>query len=222
MFCGRVANENRLPNAPQVVCIVIFKNWSTLMHDAILFFAPRASAGFAVTKGTGSSAGNSLRSKAKIVGAALFIGVLTLSCSLTEAQQEPYKSKVNKEKEMLTPVDECNLRNAVYYKGLSTVILSSGRQRGHRIAIVPQDIVDLHSKKRLATLALLLDIVKGGAPPDALAAAGFAIALEDSPIAALSCVDCTSTAFDELVGNENLTFRRRLVRWLSEVVEKLK
>jgi hypothetical protein len=80
---------------------------------------------------------------------------------------------------------------------------------------VPKTVIKFHNKKRVATLRLLLDIVRGGRPEDALKAAGFAIALEENPIVALPCADCPPNLFDESEGDNERTLRMRLVEWLD-------
>jgi hypothetical protein len=86
---------------------------------------------------------------------------------------------------------------------------------------IPKTVIEFHNKKRIATLRLLLDIVRGGRPEDALTAAGFAIALEENPIAALPCAYCPPNLFDESEGDNEDTLRMRLVEWLDNRISSI-
>ena len=58
--------------------------------------------------------------------------------------------------------------------------------------------MDQYKRKRVGTLRLLLDIVKGGRPADALKAATYAIALEEGPVVAMPIADTPEEILDEL------------------------
>jgi hypothetical protein len=120
----------------------------------------------------------------------------------------------------LTLPEEAIIRNIVYTKGLATCFQLEGPWAGHRIVDLPGRLVELHKKNPLGTLTLLLEIVKGASPKDALTAACFAIALEEDPFAAVICADFGSDAIDLEDANNESTFRIRLANSITKMISK--
>jgi len=113
--------------------------------------------------------------------------------------------------------DEFVLRNNVY-KGLGTGIETEGRWATHRVIVLTNDVVELHKKKRVATLKLLLEIVKGGRPDDALLATGYAVALEEDPIRAVPLADYPVDSVDVDEGKTGEPGRQGLIDAVAKLL----
>lgn len=109
-----------------------------------------------------------------------FCGAI-LAYSLGDEERVPEKGHKAK---MLTRKEAAIIRRNVYTRGRSTATPNTGPWAFKRILIVPEAVTQVYKMKRIATLRLLLDIVKGGAPKDSVLAAAYAIALEDNPCTA--------------------------------------
>src|SRR5580765_7107274 len=129
--------------------------------------------------------------------------LLTLSMGLAQAKplddkygEHPLSQEPRKKAESLSNDEEAVLRGLIYGKGLS---IGHKEVNGfpQRVIPRPNKLLELYEKKRLAVLQVLLDIVKGGRPEDALTAAGYAIALEESPSTAVFCAETKPVRVDE-------------------------
>lgn len=121
---------------------------------------------------------------------------------------------------VLTNEEARVVRASIYEGNVQTTIEMEGTWSGHRVLVVARELREIHKKKRMGTLSLLRDIVKGGRPVDALAAAAFAFALKDNQILALLCVDSDPNTFDRNEDDSDSTLRSRIVSEFDEWVVK--
>jgi hypothetical protein len=124
-------------------------------------------------------------------------------------------------KGVLDVKEDAIIRKLVYTKGLITSYKIIGNN-GCTVLDVPQELEKIYRLKRVDSLRLLLDIVKGGRPEDALSAAAFAVALEENPQSAAFYARSPKDTFDEVQGSSEKTERIRLVNWLEKRVAELK
>jgi hypothetical protein len=87
--------------------------------------------------------------------------------------------QVRADEAMLTKEEERLLRKNVYDEGRATEFPRTGKWALTPVLSVPADVWKIHGMKRLGTLRLLLVIVKGAGPKDAVLATGYAVALEE-------------------------------------------
>jgi hypothetical protein len=88
------------------------------------------------------------------------------------------------------------------------------------VLCVPRDVEDIYAKNRIESLELLLDIVKGARPKDALLAAAYAIALEDDIGGGAFIARYPTDKFDE-PGKGGISSRRdQLVEELRQRISK--
>jgi hypothetical protein len=87
--------------------------------------------------------------------------------------------------EELTAREAAAVRKTVYGHFLNGVA-RKGPWAGTRIVLVPERLTEIHKTKPVATLKLLRDIVTGARPTDAIAAAAYAVALQDNPFNAMA------------------------------------
>jgi hypothetical protein len=79
----------------------------------------------------------------------------------------------------LSKEEEVTLRGAIYTRSEFEVdVPTDGPQNPQPVLTVPRRVKDIHRDNRTGTLRLLLDVVKGGRPRDALTAYACAQALE--------------------------------------------
>lgn len=87
---------------------------------------------------------------------------------------------------------------------------------------LPKELTELHKKKRIAVLKLLLDIVKGGRASDGISAAAFVTALEGEPeLAATGYAHATEKDFDNESQAPDSTMRFYNVKMLEKLLAKL-
>jgi hypothetical protein len=159
-----------------------------------------------------------------LVFEAVVVGLLgSISGVVDEHGYQASGQKQANKNDMLTSDEEALLRGIVYDRGLTTTTPTKGVNAGRRIILLPDEMVELHKKKRIATLTLLIDIVIGARPQDALAAGGFAMALEGHPGYALYlCYHCPPDLVDEPPRNMEQTKRQRLIETVKEKLAQAK
>jgi hypothetical protein len=108
------------------------------------------------------------------------------------------------------------IRTVIYDEHISTRYTTG--TSAHREVVLRPEVVELHKKKRVGTIKLLLDIVKGGKPKDALAAGVTAYALEEGPVYAICLLDGTSESFDKADSDDEPTKRERIVKKLEKIL----
>ena len=109
------------------------------------------------------------------------------------------------------------LRAAIYEDGLCTCFNTDGIFP-HREIALRIDVMAIHKNKRIETLKLLLEIVKGGRPEDARAAGATALALEDPP-GPILLADLDSTWIDKETNNKDFpTLRDQLIEQVGEAI----
>jgi hypothetical protein len=134
------------------------------------------------------------------------IGGLMSTLNIIPAQTNDSPRKI--EANQLTQEEGSLLRGFVY-EGLYTEYGPSARFPRRQV-VLHTNIIELHKTKRIATLLLLKDIVKGARPIDARSAAAVAIALEDGPVTGAFLADAPLDLFDR-VNSDRPTLRQRLV-----------
>lgn len=130
---------------------------------------------------------------------------------------------VNSEKPMapddqLTTKEQAVLRDKVYNGGRSTYTPRDGPWAFQRSLSVPNEIAELHKRKRLPTLRILLVIVKGGRPNDAVLAASYIVALEMNPVTALMYAHYPLNNVDEAKVNNEHTGREELIEIANKII----
>jgi hypothetical protein len=129
----------------------------------------------------------------------LLVLTITFALSARINSQEIAKGTM-----MLDVKEAAVIREIVYTKGLATSHEVDNAGGAYRVT------------KRVAVLILLLDVIKGARPQDALAAAAYAIALEESPIRAAFYVDSSNEDFDKTAKGYSKTQRNHLADWLEK------
>jgi hypothetical protein len=151
----------------------------------------------------------------------LLIGIpVTLAGTSAHADPPAPCPEKTSSADKLTRGEEALLRNLVYKKGLGISTPVNGPNAGHRMVPVLIPVAELHKKKRVATLRLLLEIVRGGRPEDALTAAGWAVALEEGGFAAVAFFDWPAHLFDDGDDGGKRSGRELAVKWVSELLAK--
>ncbi|MDY3554515.1 hypothetical protein R5W24_003639 [Gemmata sp. JC717] len=84
----------------------------------------------------------------------------------------------------LTAAQQVQVRRAVYDKGPTYTRPDEGPFQGKRILTLPPDLVACYQANPVETLRLLTEIVRGGAPKDAVLAAAYGEALAGDPVVA--------------------------------------
>ncbi len=139
-----------------------------------------------------------------------------------QAGEQTEKPEAGRLQLELTTDDTALLRTRVS-GGLGTCIETEGRWASHRVVVLHTDVVELHRKKRIATLRLLLDVIKSGTPKEALTAAGFADVLEggeEGVLWALEWVDHSPARVDARDNDDQLTTRQIMVRDVERMIDK--
>jgi hypothetical protein len=139
----------------------------------------------------------------------------TLMVISTVSTGESRTQKKGVDTSILTKQEIALLRAIIYDEGLCTHIRKDTPWPQREVSL-RKDLVELHQRKRIATIKLLLEIVKGGRPIDSRAAAGMALALEEGPDYAVIIADMSLDSFDKVKSNDSPTCREKFV----EQVEK--
>jgi hypothetical protein len=132
---------------------------------------------------------------------------------------QPHENSRKKTDSMLTKEEASYLRNVIYNEGYCTTIRHDLQSARREVALLIK-VHELHKKKRLGTIRLLLEIVKCGKPKDSTAAAVTAMALEDDPAYAALFGDGDLDAFDKRIAPDAPTDREVFVAWLENALAK--
>ena len=148
-----------------------------------------------------------------VVRLLVMIWIVVTPCDLTnsisqEAQQEP---------NVMTRKEIALVRTYVYDVGLCTHIRIDPHHPYREVSLT-KDIIELHQNKRIATIKFLLDIVEGGRPKDARAAAGIALALEVDPVEGAFVADFPLDSLDKVRPHDVPTYRGILIKKVKEVL----
>ena len=135
--------------------------------------------------------------------------------------ESPNQFIKSKKLKRLTTVEDAMIREMVYTMGLGIGPVPSDPSGTQRGLVVPIPVFELHKSKRLATLNLLLDIVKGGRPDDALTAAGYAVALEEHPIAGILYMFYSADAVDKVQPKDERSGRDKLIERLTKLLRRI-
>jgi len=120
----------------------------------------------------------------------------------------------------LTPEEDAECREDVYQGvGIGQVRVGGNPKRA---VILTKSLENAYKKKPLATLQLLLDIVKGGRPADAVSAAAFAVALADNPFGATTIASPLPKSDDEVELTEVGRPRKELIARVKRLISKVK
>jgi hypothetical protein len=144
--------------------------------------------------------------------------------SVEPGQRAPAEKPEARTHADLTAAETALLRERVK-DGLGTTIENDPQDRwfGHRVAVMYVDVEEVHSKKRVATLRLLLEVIKSGTPREALTAAGFADILEggeEGVLAALEWVDHHPARVDARERDDQRTSRQIMMRCVEHMIAK--
>jgi hypothetical protein len=154
----------------------------------------------------------------KIAAAVLLLFAVSSSSHIIPVLVYAQSMEARGTQSKLTAKEESLLRNVVYTKGVSTAIPSTGPWIGKRLVVVAPEISAAHDNNRIATLLLLLDIIRGGNPHDAIAAAAIATALEDNPFVAVLIADCRVKDVDFVAEVSDQTLRKN---WVASLQAKI-
>lgn len=153
--------------------------------------------------------------------AVLSVSLVVLGLSGMTMGQPHDNAPKNKEGagSLMTKQEAARLR-AIIYDGSLCTRMNLETPLPQREVALNNEVVDLHKKKRVAVLRLLLDVARGGRPKDALAAGVTALALEEGPAYAVLWIDRGLDAFDNAQSNEVSTERERLVEQVEKALVK--
>jgi hypothetical protein len=85
---------------------------------------------------------------------------------------------------------------------------------------IPAPLKEVYKKKPIPTLKLLLDIVRGGRPEDALTAMAYAVSLEEDPAIATVFVDYPKALLDAEPQRNEPSGRERMIKDLEQRVAR--
>jgi hypothetical protein len=128
--------------------------------------------------------------------------------------------KRDPEADAMTRQEASFLRSVIYEEGVCTYTRTTDTPLPHREVSLKARVVELHKKKRTATIKLLLQIVRGGRPADARAAGVTALALEEGPVYPLPFADESLDSFDKVESDDKQTTREWFVGQLEKMLEK--
>jgi hypothetical protein len=154
--------------------------------------------------------GNSIRRYVPVC----FLAALTLSYGLAQTST-PMKG----EQTTLTTKEEAAVRSSVYSGAMVSTVPAKGPWAGLPVLVVPEELTTVYKRKSEATLALLLDIAKGGSPQDARLAGGFAISLAINPFAGYETCLVSEKEFDTVIDTQEKTPRQKLVEDMKEIIK---
>lgn len=113
------------------------------------------------------------------------------------------------------------LRGLVKQGAIGTSIDMEGRWATHRVAVLDKYIREVHREKRIATLRLLLDIIRCGTPKEALTAASCADVLEggeEGVLMALEWHDHSPARVDARGNDDEMTTRQILFQHVEDMI----
>src|SRR5688572_17511452 len=134
---------------------------------------------------------------------------------------EPLADSKDRPLESLTKAEEILVRRIVYERGLTTATPKEGQWASIRVLVVSKDLSELYTKKPLATIDLLLDIVKGGEPKHAVAATAYAVALLKDIASGAPLARHPTDLVDYVPKDSSETVRDRFVRTVSKLRETI-
>jgi hypothetical protein len=141
------------------------------------------------------------------------------ACGIWLATVAPSNDGTKSSEKPLSVKERAQIRKWVYDGG-ATALPRGGRWALQEVLVVPAELTKLHAEKRAGTLHLLLDIVKGGRPHDAMVAASFAHALEEDIAVGAFFMKYPFGEVDVEIQGSGCTYRDRLVEGLSPYIER--
>jgi hypothetical protein len=160
---------------------------------------------------------NTYFKNSRILAIVIFLGLMDGGTNAEErSAANPHRDKTE-----LSHKEAATLRTIVYTKGRRTSHEISRTGGLQRVLVIPREFEELYKAKRMSALQLLLDIVKGGRPEDALSAATFAIAMEEDPIMAAFHLSQSTEDFDDDPEGGGDTPRTRLVKVLEKNIHRI-
>ena len=122
---------------------------------------------------------------------------------------------------LLTASEELQIRTWVYNGTIQTSRPIEGPWFNITILVYPNELAAVYTRKPGSTLMLLRMIVAGGAPKDAILAAGFANAIADSPMSAAILVSISSEKdFDQETDVNHETQRSYFLKHIDGYLKK--
>lgn len=119
------------------------------------------------------------------------------------------------------PVEEEKEIRDLIYKGSPKIASPiKGKWAFHRVLAVPNQLRAAFGKNRVGTLKVLQAIVDGGRPCDALLAAGYAVALADSPVRAAVYCSYSEEKVDRRMENKTITYRQLLAEKMRALLRE--
>jgi hypothetical protein len=133
--------------------------------------------------------------------------------------QETLVDKKTKEvpsRTILTKEEEALIRKLVYEETAILVHPLEGKYALLELLYVPDEITEIYKKCPVGTLGLLLKIIEGGNPKDAMLAAGYALAIAEDPVTGAICTRGRRDSFDQVIKNSRKSNTTRN-HWANEV-----
>ena len=119
------------------------------------------------------------------------------------------------------PVEvEKEIRDLIYEGSPKIASPIKGKWAFHRVLVVPKQLKTTFSNNRVATLKVLQAIVDGGRPCDALLAAGYAVALADSPVRAAVYCSYSEAKVDRRMENKTISYRQLLAEKMRALLRE--
>lgn len=121
----------------------------------------------------------------------------------------------------LTLEEDSTIRNSIYDGSFTTAVAKEGKWAGHTILIMPKQVELIYSKKPIATIKLLIIILEGARPHDALLAASYAMCLTVSPVAGRLTYQHSPDKFDTVIEGRKITSRQFISSVVRNQLSKL-
>lgn len=150
------------------------------------------------------------QSRASLIAVAMLLILHSSACSQQKEEAPPPRSKKQEE----------YVRRAVYTGRVSTSMSPRTPKDFGRVLIVPPSVESAFKENRQGTLRLLLDIVRGGRPQDAILAMAFAFSLAKDVRIGPLFTDISPNDLDEVL--DDTTQRDRFIKALEDLLKKEK
>src|SRR5262249_51197611 len=121
--------------------------------------------------------------------------------------------KLNKE-------DEAIVRKLVYQGRILIGTPRKGKWALYDVLNVPKKLYDVYEKNKEGTIRLLISIMEGARPRDAMLAGGFAVSLMESPVKGASYVQFSADTFDSDEKGLGVTARDLNIRGVKKIMEE--
>ena|SRR5262245_1977990 len=153
------------------------------------------------------------------LGATICLLIVISSAALSSFSESP--NLKSNDAAVLLESEAVLLRRTVSRNVLMTACPRSGLYPFRRVLLVPKVVVECERTKPVATLRLLLEIVRNGKAEDALCATAYAVALEDDRTWATCYAYYNAHSIDKVLEVSGRTERDDLIETVRKLLMKV-